>query len=870
MLRNLKEFSIFLCLLSVLISCQNVDLLEADTSKSEPDLEKEAYVLGETLIKINDSIVEEVELDLKNSSLPTKSSSFGAITAELGIVKMERLFPHAGKFEARTRKSGLHKWYKVTYDPSISRTKAQGSFNAMPGIDIVEDVKVIKSTGVFNDPQLFSQWHYYNDGSITSKHKAGADINVQEVWKKYTTGSEEVIVAVVDGGIDQNHEDLKASCIGGKNFVTNTSAITPDDHGTHVGGTIGAINNNGIGVSGIAGGDAKAGVKGVKLLSCQIFDGDLGASGAAAIKYGADHGAVISQNSWGIDYEKAGGYEVAKNDRISPSQKDAIDYFIKYAGMDENGKQVGPMEGGIVVFAAGNDNWDVNPLSAYEPVIAVGAYSPDYTRAYYSNYGDWVDLAAPGGSYDYSQGLVVSTIPNNGYGGMQGTSMACPHVSGIAALLVSYYGGPGFTNDMLKEMLINSAKKNPNSSASSIGPMVDALAAISYGRSEPPKKVTSAEVEVKSNTFSLTWAVTSDPDDIKAFGYVILATKDKSLLEDENLKVNSLPSGISSVKIEVGELEIGDEINGVIGELDFETDYFVTVVAYDYGRNYSDISPIYAAKTGVNTPPVISTDYKGDYKIRAHEVLDIPFVISDEKGHDPKIIFDAGSKAIEYKLSPSGEYIFTFTGNKADPGKYKAVITATDKYKAVTKYEINYEIMENQAPVMVKPIEDIILGDAGAKLQLNIGDYIQDPDGEVLKFSFSISNKLILHVNHAEGVLHFTALDYGVVDVKVTGQDAKGKSCVFTFKVLVQNPADTSIKLYPNPVVDILNIKTSGSEVEAKISVLNAGGTLVYQGSDKMSVFVPAKVDMSKSAPGVYTVKVEIDGKTYNRNVVKL
>ena len=96
--------------------------------------------------------------------------------------------------------------------------------------------------------------------------------------------------------------------------------------------------------------------------------------------------------------------------------KAAIDYFIKYAGMDENGKQEGPMAGGVVIFAAGNDSRADDPVGKYDPVIAVGSIAPDYTRADYSNYGDWVDLAAPGGSVHYAQGEVLSTIPGNKYG----------------------------------------------------------------------------------------------------------------------------------------------------------------------------------------------------------------------------------------------------------------------------------------------------------------------------------------------------------------------------------------------------------------------------------------------------------------------
>jgi hypothetical protein len=114
------------------------------------------------------------------------------------------------------------------------------------------------------------------------------------------------------------------------------------------------------------------------------------------------------------------------------SDKAAIDYFVKYAGFDENGNQTGPMAGGLVVFAAGNDAVNVGYPSDYENCMAVSAIAGDYTEAYYTNYGDWVDIAAPGGD-EFKNHLVISTVPDNKYAGFQGTSMACPHVSGVAA-----------------------------------------------------------------------------------------------------------------------------------------------------------------------------------------------------------------------------------------------------------------------------------------------------------------------------------------------------------------------------------------------------------------------------------------------------
>ena len=217
--------------------------------------------------------------------------------------------------------------------------------------------------------------------------------------------------------------------------------IEPDDggHGTHVAGTVAARNNNGKGVAGIAGGDGSAD-SGVRLLSCQIFrNKDEQGDAAAAIKYAADNGAVICQNSWG--YSSTAGVT-----SMPQLLKEAVDYFIKMAGCDANGNQRpdSPMKGGVVMFAAGNENKEFSAYPAcYAPTVSVAAMAWDFSKASYSNYAKWVTITAPGGDQDRfgTEAGVLSTVPKkkvaSGYAYFQGTSMACPHVSGIAALIAS-------------------------------------------------------------------------------------------------------------------------------------------------------------------------------------------------------------------------------------------------------------------------------------------------------------------------------------------------------------------------------------------------------------------------------------------------
>lgn len=438
-----------------------------------------------------------------NVSMQSVPSAMSKAMSFSGAYKMERVFKPAGIYEARTVAEGLDRWYTIYFDESKDVDAVLQQFNKVGGVECAERVLPIahpeiktrayaggeaptqQGSGFFNDPLLPKQWHYYNDGSVSAHAKSGADCNVKPAWEKYTTGKSNVIVAVVDGGIDVTHEDLVDNLyvnekekngqagvdddgngfvddVYGYNFVEAKDVvggkIEPDNegHGTHVAGTVAARNNNGKGVAGIAGGDGTPG-SGVRLMSCQIFrNKDEQGDAAAAIKYAADNGAVICQNSWGYSFKTG----VTAMPQLL---KEAVDYFIKMAGCDANGNQRAdsPMKGGVVIFAAGNENKEFSAYPAcYPPAISVSAMAWNFAKASYSNYANWVTIMAPGGDQDTfgNDGGVLSTVPKrkvpSGYAFFQGTSMACPHVSGIAALIVSYFGKQGFTNEELKSRLI--------------------------------------------------------------------------------------------------------------------------------------------------------------------------------------------------------------------------------------------------------------------------------------------------------------------------------------------------------------------------------------------------------------------------------
>ena len=462
-------------------------LILAGCSSDALKVAEESPVVQESTDPVSGTAVLLVSEDAADGFENTpRTKAFDAI----GIERIERVFPDAGEFEERHRAAGLHRWYRVTYDPTVSQTKAGDDLSTLPGVEAVDFPHEKVKYSNFNDPYLSYQWNYINTGQ-RNNFRVGADINVEPVWDRYTAGSRDVIVAVVDGGVDRSHADLSGVVLstseGSHNFVSGYSGtqMFADEHGTHVAGTIAAVNNNGIGVCGVAGG--RNGQGGVRIMTLPIFGPRSNDSGddASAIVWAADHGAVIMNCSWGyVARSESQARRTAQQfNSTSSALRSAIDYFIANAGKDSRGRQTGPMAGGVIFFASGNDGYRYGTPASYEPVIAVGAFGPDGKMARFSNYGDWVDLLAPGGSDSSSraQEWVLSTIPTNNYAFMPGTSMASPHAAGVAALIVSYFGGQGFTNDMLKAAMINGAKRNViNLQGRTAGGKLDALGSFEY------------------------------------------------------------------------------------------------------------------------------------------------------------------------------------------------------------------------------------------------------------------------------------------------------------------------------------------------------------------------------------------------------
>lgn len=670
---------ILAALLSVSISCERQEIEAELAPLPSPDM---GFEQGVMYVKLKDGFVETVEEDLAEGVLATKSEGLNIALESLGIQNMERVFPHAGEFEGRTRREGLHRWYKVYFSEDMPLTKASGTLQDFQGFEYVEPVRKIRS-GQFNDLSD-KLW------GLNNTQFKGADINVQKAWDKYTVGNPDVIVSVVDTGIDLAHEDLAENCLSTGHINTNTIGrpVEAGTHGTHVAGTIAAVSNNGIGVAGIAGGDSMNGRSGVRILSCQIFsDYGGGGSPSTAIKWGADHGAVISQNSWGysFDFNQDGRLtgselEYARQATIDRPLKDAIDYFIKYAGCDDLGEQLpdSPMKGGVVIFAAGNDGIDNGAPANYGPVVAVGAIKSNGRKASFSNYGDWVDIAAPGQN-------IYSTVPRNGYGYLSGTSMACPHVSGVAALVVSYCGGPGFTNDELVEKLVMSANREVTPPSDKIGGLVDAYEAMRYKEKGIPGEIRDLKLSSVSNIINISCTVTEDSDGEPNDGYHVIYGKQMS---DVDSATPEDPGNAESIYF-VNDKTGGEILEMRIEELEFETGYYLKVYAKSREGKYSPSTMVQKITTKKNNPPEINISFSGNLSLASGDRLDINVKVTDIDGHAVELRHEPASDAEHLYKVDEGLWRLTVAYRSAQ-GSFTSRLTAIDQYGLETSKTIRY------------------------------------------------------------------------------------------------------------------------------------------------------------------------------------
>ena len=519
-------------------------------------------------------------------SAPGAESTPAFVPGEL-IVKFK---PNAGNLDRSLARSNLGAREKRSFrsraevwslragarvDDAIRQLQARSD------VEYAEPNYIWTTNVVPNDPLMPDLWNMLNEGQTGGT--ADADIDADMAWG-ISTGSHDVVVAVIDTGFDYNHPDLAANIwtnpgeipgngidddgngyiddIHGWDWVNDDNDPFDDHgHGTHTSGTVGAVGDNGIGVVGV---NWNVSIMGLKFLNGA--GSGTTEDAVSAVEYATMMGVDLTSNSWG-----GGLFSQALYDAIAAAGA-ADQLFIAAAGN------------------AGSDT-DASPHypSSYDLPNIISVAMTDHNDAYDSdsNYGAVsVDLAAPGAD-------VLSTLPGNSYGYGSGTSMATPHVAGVAALIRAV--SPGVPSAQIKTLILGSVDDVTDPSRPTLtNGRLNAFFAIAEPDDIPPAPITDlATADPTSNTIGLTWTATGDDgtDGTATFYEVRYST---APIDDTNwdlaaLAPNAPPPAASGTPESM-------EVTG----LDANTFYYFAIKAFDEWANASDLG---ANGAGTTLPP---------------------------------------------------------------------------------------------------------------------------------------------------------------------------------------------------------------------------------------------------------------------------
>lgn len=361
------------------------------------------------------------------------------------------------QYKDRHKKWGLHLWYEVKLNGKSDIRNVIEDFSSLKKVRIAEPSIIIKpikpvesynrtfniekpdynSKWTPNDPWYDAQWALKNTGQQIPPPDngypggpsgvAGWDINIEDAWD-IETGNQNVIVAVIDGGVDHQNADISANMWS--NIGPDGNNTDASEHGTHVAGIISAVSNNNAGIAGIAGGSGSN--DGVRIMSIDVFEGSYANRFPAAMLYAADNNAAVANMSVGTNNIPDLGSNFQTN----------LAYFHTNGGGAAS-------SGGVSIAAAGNNN-NTSPIyPAYlNDVVAVASHDNRGIKHETSTYGNWVDITAPGVD-------ILSLLPGNQAGFNTGTSMASPHVAGAAALIISNNYGNISRTDVIDAIISN-------------------------------------------------------------------------------------------------------------------------------------------------------------------------------------------------------------------------------------------------------------------------------------------------------------------------------------------------------------------------------------------------------------------------------
>ena len=429
-----KIIGIIIFMLLILVTIPNINS-NMIKNKNLNNIQNLEFVPGEFIVKLTK------DTTISNPSLMMLNEKYKVSSIEKAFKNSENTI--------------LNNIYILKIPEDSDILAVVNDYSSKTFIEYAEPNYIFFLTNIPNDEKFSLQWALYNTGETGGT--PDADIDAPEAWD-IETGDPDIVIAIIDTGIDYTHPDLSSNIWKNEDEISNNSIDDdnngfiddvigwdfigesplfpePDNdpldmfgHGTHCAGLASAVTNNGIGTAGVC--------WNCKIMSIKIAGGFFGLinliSAVNGISYAIYNGADVISMSWGGDVES----ELLHN---------AIDNAYS--------------NGVALIAAAGNDNTNRKLYpAAYDNAIGVAATNKNDKKAWFSNYGDWVDVAAPGEQ-------ILSTLPtyhvtlndlfySMNYDYLDGTSMACPIVAGLAALLLSY--DPSLNHDEVRSIIYNS------------------------------------------------------------------------------------------------------------------------------------------------------------------------------------------------------------------------------------------------------------------------------------------------------------------------------------------------------------------------------------------------------------------------------
>ncbi|MCP4397397.1 MAG: S8 family serine peptidase [bacterium] len=363
---------------------------------------------GELIVKVRDELPSLARAMSRNAQ-NTGSRNLDVLNRQFGVTTVEAVFNNQAGGRVLSESSPLSKVMLLNLGRNVDEKTALRAYASLEEIEYAELNYIYHIFSTPNDPFISSQYGLYSGSSNGIDALGGWAIE---------SGNSSIMIAVIDTGVDYRHEDLSGKVVKGYDFVNEDYDPMDDNgHGTHVAGVAGGIANNGRGIAGVC--------RDCTILAVKVVTAD-GAGSNSWIANGIANAVNLGARVLNLSL---GGLDNSNTIRI------AVEQAYK--------------QGAIIIAASGNDGSGV-PMypAALSETISVGATGRYGDKTSFSNYGNTLELAAPGES-------IYGTVPGNRYEAWNGTSMASPHVAGAAALLLSR--NPALSNTQVRQLLASTA-----------------------------------------------------------------------------------------------------------------------------------------------------------------------------------------------------------------------------------------------------------------------------------------------------------------------------------------------------------------------------------------------------------------------------